>query len=67
MSGTGFGTVVLHVSPEAAVGGVFALVQTGDEMAARLHGILINLFYRINNLVRMFSTGLIKKALKKFK
>lgn len=30
MSGTAFGTVVLHVSPEAAVGGVLGLVQTGD-------------------------------------
>jgi dihydroxy-acid dehydratase len=30
MSGTGFGTVVLHVSPEAAAGGTLALVQNGD-------------------------------------
>jgi dihydroxy-acid dehydratase len=30
MSGTGFGTVVLHASPEAAVGGNFAVVQNGD-------------------------------------
>jgi len=30
MSGTGFGTVVLHVAPEAAVGGPLALVRTGD-------------------------------------
>ncbi len=30
MSGTGFGTVVLHASPEAAVGGNFALVKSGD-------------------------------------
>lgn len=30
MSGTGFGTVVLHVSPEAAAGGVLALVKDGD-------------------------------------
>jgi dihydroxy-acid dehydratase len=30
MSGTGFGTVVLHVSPEAAVGGNLALVRNGD-------------------------------------
>ena len=30
MSGTAFGTVVLHVSPEAAVGGTFGLVKTGD-------------------------------------
>ncbi len=30
MSGTAYGTVVLHVSPEAAVGGPLALVQDGD-------------------------------------
>ncbi len=30
MSGTAYGTVVLHTSPEAAAGGPLALVQTGD-------------------------------------
>jgi dihydroxy-acid dehydratase len=30
MSGTAYGTVVLHISPEAAVGGPLALVRTGD-------------------------------------
>ena len=30
MSGTAYGTVVLHVAPEAAVGGPLALVRTGD-------------------------------------
>jgi dihydroxy-acid dehydratase len=30
MSGTAYGTVVLHVAPESAVGGPLALVQTGD-------------------------------------
>ena len=30
MSGTAFGTVVLHVAPEAAVGGPLALVRDGD-------------------------------------
>ncbi|HEX9335808.1 MAG TPA: dihydroxy-acid dehydratase, partial [Pseudonocardiaceae bacterium] len=30
MSGTAYGTVVLHVAPEAAAGGPLALVQTGD-------------------------------------
>ncbi len=30
MSGTAYGTVVLHVSPEAAVGGALALVREGD-------------------------------------
>jgi len=37
MSGTGFGTVVLHVSPEAAVGGVLALVQNGDIISLDAH------------------------------
>jgi dihydroxy-acid dehydratase len=30
MSGTSYGTVVLHVAPEAAVGGALAIVQDGD-------------------------------------
>ncbi|HEY8566940.1 MAG TPA: IlvD/Edd family dehydratase [Beijerinckiaceae bacterium] len=30
MSGTAFGTIVLHVTPESAVGGPLALVRTGD-------------------------------------
>jgi dihydroxyacid dehydratase/phosphogluconate dehydratase len=37
MSGTAYGTVVLHVAPEAAAGGL-ALVQTGDEIALDLPG-----------------------------
>ena len=32
MSGTAFGTVVLHVTPEAAVGGPLAFVQNGDRI-----------------------------------
>lgn len=32
MSGTSYGTVVLHVSPEAAVGGPLAAVRTGDRV-----------------------------------
>ena len=35
MSGTAFGTIVLHVSPEAAVGGPLALVRTGDRITPR--------------------------------
>ena len=33
MSGTAYGTVVLHISPEAAAGGPLALVQSGDIVA----------------------------------
>ncbi|MBM1104748.1 dihydroxy-acid dehydratase [Aurantibacter crassamenti] len=32
MSGTAFGTVVLHVAPEAAAGGAFGLIESGDEI-----------------------------------
>jgi dihydroxy-acid dehydratase len=32
MSGTAYGTVVLHMSPEAAAGGLLALVENGDEI-----------------------------------
>jgi dihydroxy-acid dehydratase len=32
MSGTAFGTIILHVAPEAAVGGPLALVRNGDQI-----------------------------------
>jgi dihydroxy-acid dehydratase len=32
MSGTAFGTIILHVSPEAGVGGPLAIVQNGDQI-----------------------------------
>ncbi|MCW5745199.1 MAG: dihydroxy-acid dehydratase [Alphaproteobacteria bacterium] len=33
MSGTAFGTIVLHITPEAAIGGPLSLVQSGDRIA----------------------------------
>ncbi|MBZ2197401.1 IlvD/Edd family dehydratase [Occultella gossypii] len=38
MSGTAYGTVVLHVSPEAAAGGPLALVRTGDMIVLDVAG-----------------------------
>ena len=32
MSGTAFGTVILHVSPESNAGGTLGLVKTGDRI-----------------------------------
>ena len=32
MSGTAYGTIVLHIAPESAIGGPLALVQDGDEI-----------------------------------
>jgi dihydroxy-acid dehydratase len=33
MSGTAFGTIVLHIAPESAIGGPLAIVRTGDRIA----------------------------------
>lgn len=38
MSGTAFGTIVLHVTPEAAIGGPLALVESGDEITLDIGG-----------------------------
>jgi L-arabonate dehydrase len=38
MSGTSFGTVVLHVSPESAIGGPLGAVRTGDEISLDVAG-----------------------------
>jgi dihydroxy-acid dehydratase len=38
MSGTAFGTIVLHVAPEAAVGGPLGLVRDGDPIELDLAG-----------------------------
>jgi dihydroxy-acid dehydratase len=46
MSGTAFGTIVLHIAPEAAVGGPLAVVRNGDQIlldvAARRLELLVN-------------------------
>lgn len=43
MSGTGFGTVVLHISPEAAENGTIALVEDGDLIALDVPNRTLNL------------------------
>lgn len=43
MSGTAFGTIVLHISPESAVGGPLALVRNGDRIKLDVAGRRIDL------------------------
>ena len=43
MSGTSYGTVVLHISPEAAVGGPLAIVRNGDEIELDVENRKMNL------------------------
>jgi dihydroxy-acid dehydratase len=52
MSGTAYGTVVLHVAPEAAAGGPLALVQTGDEITLDVPGRTLTLEVSAEELQR---------------
>jgi dihydroxy-acid dehydratase len=52
MSGTAYGTVVLHVSPEAAVGGPLALVHTGDWIELDVPGRALTLEVSEDELAR---------------
>ncbi|SFN06693.1 Dehydratase family protein [Streptomyces sp. cf124] len=52
MSGTAYGTVVLHVAPEAAAGGPLALVRTGDVISLDVAARDIGLDVSVNELTR---------------
>ena len=52
MSGTHYGTCILHVSPESAVGGPLALVKTGDEIAVDIEARSLQLLVDDEELAR---------------
>jgi dihydroxy-acid dehydratase len=52
MSGTAYGTVVLHVAPEAAAGGPLALVRTGDPIELDVPGRSLRLDVPAEELAR---------------
>ncbi len=52
MSGTAFGTIVLHVTPEAAAGGPLALVRNGDRIRLSVRDRKIDLLVDENELER---------------
>jgi len=52
MSGTAFGTIVLHVTPEAAAGGPLALVRTGDRIRLSVSKRRIDLLVDESELAR---------------
>jgi dihydroxy-acid dehydratase len=56
MSGTAYGTVVLHVSPEAAVGGPLALVRDGDLIALDVQEGSLDLLVDVDELNRRRTT-----------
>ena len=52
MSGTAFGTIVLHITPESAAGGPLALVRTGDRIRLDVAGRRIDLLVEDAELER---------------
>ena len=58
MSGTAFGTIVLHVSPDAASGGPLSLVQNGDRIRISVKDHRIDLLVEEDELTRRRESGL---------
>ncbi|MEM7029429.1 MAG: IlvD/Edd family dehydratase [Chloroflexota bacterium] len=56
MSGTAFGTIVLHISPEAAVGGPLSLVRHGDMIELSVDKRSLNLLVDDEELARRKAT-----------
>ena len=52
MSGTAYGTVALHISPEAAAGGALALVENGDPIELDVEARRLHLDVPANELAR---------------
>ncbi|ULC60713.1 dihydroxy-acid dehydratase [Flaviramulus sp. BrNp1-15] len=52
MSGTAYGTVVLHISPESTVGGTLAIVQNGDTITLDVEKRLLQLNISDEELAR---------------
>jgi dihydroxy-acid dehydratase len=52
MSGTAYGTIVLHVAPEAALGGPIALVRNGDQIRLSVKERRIDLLVDADELAR---------------
>lgn len=56
MSGTAFGTIVLHITPEAAAGGPLALVESGDRIRLSVRDRSLDLLVPAEELARRRSS-----------
>lgn len=57
MSGTATGTIVLHVTPEAAAGGALGIIQSGDEIELDVTHRALNHFLSVQELARRGATA----------
>mgnify|MGYP002132313329 CR=1 FL=1 len=62
MSGTGFGTVVLHVSPEGALGGPLAKLQNGDVIELNVPARTLNVKLSDSELASRATSPVTEKA-----
>ena len=60
MSGTAFGTIILHVSPESAVGGPFSILKTGDKIKLSVKNKSLNVLLSKKELERRLKNTKIK-------
>ncbi|MGY3591863.1 dihydroxy-acid dehydratase [Bradyrhizobium sp. USDA 4341] len=56
MSGTAFGSIVLHVSPETAIGGPLAAVRNGDRIRLSVHEKRIDLMVEADEIARRLAS-----------
>ena len=56
MSGTSFGTVVLHVAPESSIGGPLSVVRTGDEIVLDVEGRSVDVALTPDEITARLST-----------
>jgi dihydroxy-acid dehydratase len=56
MSGTAYGTIVLHTAPEAAIGGPLAAVRNGDRIAMSVANKRLDLMVNENEIKRRLAT-----------
>jgi len=66
MSGTAFGTIILHVSPESAVGGPFSILKTGDKIKLSVKNKSLNVLLSKKELdKRLKNTKIIAPIIKR--
>lgn len=60
MSGTAFGTIILHISPESAVGGPFSILKTGDKIKLSVKNKSLNVLLSKKELEKRLKNTKIK-------